>query len=941
MSEQNLYEELYVNKYIRDSGFIDWAIDYIGSGYNYVRNNYSNRYFEFTLSNDVKYNFRLGLEILTLYLYPELYGELDEYILQGYSHYKEEIKTEIKNIFLRELENYKNEYFNDPRVGRLYKEKFLLVLISAGRISSDVYRDPGYSGIPDFINSPEDAVNCFTQFWIVRGYKNFDPSTSDFNWQRYLENGYHNNPITPWTEVYKNSKRDIVFYDEDGSSKYYSSVGFSKLEQLLNTKNLNDYSYCTIPFIQRLVDASFEWYATQEKRIYKFIFEDRQGKVELTTDNNYSIYHIPIKDKNNNYYNNIETFLGRDLLDNNAFKDSSLSLYFGWNSTPGIGADVNIVDTYFSSTYAKESITEEELDLNYTIRFEYSGPEQLYVNDSILNYQHMMLAYLDFENQDGSTYSIRIKNFTFSKDKIEKGNNNIIIGIGQCGEYGEYTININGIFNPDDYDITVVSDPDVNTWNTFFEPFEISLIAFDDNKNRILNDQFYIKYAITYDNTIPNIKNNYEIIYSNKDGIIKLNINKACRISIDAYGIPIYNKNITDTLEEEYKVKHICENLIIPLEAFITSFTAKYISDLSIAVNSNVPRKYVQIFITKSNNTTVKFTLESDAYNDYVLTPNIITHIEDNTIQVSYNDPILNKIWTSDIIVYGKAQELALEAIYVGITIDTDGDGRADRIRDKQLNNLVSKSEILVTLLLYDGYEESRKFLTNEEWEFVTFPQITNLNLGIFEIMRNNLRCQVKVPFLWLPINSRIDVWYEGYPVRVGEKIIPENFRIYLYKPNDNRELIPFDQCQIYPNDFIIHNVGANWFTVRYKFDNFTISDKVAIIGYKDNTYPGNDFELLYYNPNINSLENVTEIFDEACTTAGVRYFNWEKILDMVIKTGKYGQYKLYAPVLTGLSTRSDTEWLITCMYEKGLSAQLNKLILKKEEQTNGEEEGN
>lgn len=933
MDEQKLYEELYVNKYIRDSGFIDWAIDYIGSGYSYVRDNYRYKYFEFTLSNGLKYNFHLSLEILAQYLYPELYGDLDEYILHFHSSETEEIKTEIKNIFFRELENYKNEYFNDPRVGRLYKEKFLLVLFSATRgYHDDIFRDPGYCGIPDFINSPEDAVNCFTQWWIVHGYKDFDPSTSNFNWQQYSKNGYHNNPVSSWTEVYKNSKRDIIFYDEDKSSKYYSCTEFVNVEQLLNTKGLYDYSYCTVPFIQRLIGASFEWYATQEKRIYKFIFEDRQGKVNLTTDNNYSIYHIPIKDKNNNYYNNVETFLGKDLLDNNAFKDSSLSFYFCWNPNPGIGANLNINDTYFSSTYARESIPEEEIDFNYTIRFEYNGPKQLYVDDSISNYKHMISAYLDFKDKDNNTYSIRIKRFAFSKDKIEKGNNNIIVGIGQYGEYGERTININGIFNPDNYDITVISDPDVNTWNTFSKPFEITFVAFDDNKNRILNDQFYIKYAITYDNTIPDIENSYKIIHSNKDGIIKLNINEACRISIDAYGVPIYNENVTDILEEEYKVKHICENLIIPFETFIKSFTAKYISSLPIAVNSNIPRKYVQILIKKSDDTTARFTIESNAYDNYILTPDIVTHIGDNIIQVSYYDPILDKTWTSDIIVSGKIQELALEATYIGISIDTDGDGHADHVREKQLNNLVTKSEILVSLVSYDGYEESRRFLMNEEWEFVTFPQITNLNLGIFEIMRNDLRCQVRVPFVWLPINSRIDAWYEGYPVLVGEKIVPEDFRIYLYKPNNNRELIPFDQCQIDPQDFTIHNVGTNWFTVRYRFNNFTISDKVAIIGYEEIEYPEKDFELLYYNTLTHSVEDVTDEFDEVCKIAGRRWFNWNKILERINETFGYGTYKLHAPKLTGLSTRCDTEWYITCKYKKALEAMLLKECIKKEE---------
>lgn len=482
---------------------------------------------------------------------------------------------------------------------------------------------------------------------------------------------------------------------------------------------------------------------------------------------------------------------------------------------------------------------------------------------------------------------------------------------------------------------TYYIQPDISTWRDSLNPFTTTILAYDDSNIRINNKQFYIVYDITYDDTIPDLENNGHTLYSDKDGRIELFFNQRCRISIDLYMVSQYDDTIDVSQmadPDKYVCHHICNNLIIPFEPYITNIEAKYISDFPIAVNSNIPRKYIQIFVTKSDNTTTRFTIESNAYDNYVLTPNIITHIGDNTIQVSYHDPILNKVWISDIIISGKVQELLLEATYIGISIDTDGDGQDDHIREKQLNNLVTKSEILVALVSYDGYEESRRFLTNEEWEFVTFPQITNLNLGIFEIMRNDLRCNVRVPFVWLPINSRIDAWYEGYPVLVGEKIVPDDFRIYLYKPNNNRELIPFDQCQIDPDDFTIHNVGTNWFTVRYKFDNFTISDKVAIIGYEEIKYPEKDFELLYYNPLTHSVEDVTDEFDEVCKIAGRRWFNWNKILERINEISGYGAYKLHAPKLSGLSTRYDTEWYITCKYKKALEAMLLKECIKKEE---------
>lgn len=477
--------------------------------------------------------------------------------------------------------------------------------------------------------------------------------------------------------------------------------------------------------------------------------------------------------------------------------------------------------------------------------------------------------------------------------------------------------------------------PDISTWKTQLNPFIVTILAYDDNNIRISNKQVYAVYDITYDDTVPDL-NNGQTIYSDKDGRIEFHFSGRCRISIDIYMVSEYDDTIDISQmadPSKYTCYHVCDNLIIPFEPFITDFKATYVSDQLVAVNDVIPRKYVQVLVTKSDNTTARFTLESEAYDDYIITPQTVEHIDANTIEVSYYDPILDQTWTAPITVYGKEQELRIEATYVGIAIDIDDDGKADKIQEKQLNNLVSKNEILVSLITFDGYEEKRRFLTNEEWEFVTFPQITNTNLGLFEIMRNNLRCNVKVPFLWLPADCHIDAWYEGDPVRVGEKFVPDDFRIYLYYPNHNREMILFDHCQIEPLDFVIHHTGANWFTVRYRYNNWTISDKVAIMGYEEMVYPEHDFEMLYYDPNTHSVIDVTEDFDEACQIAGNRYFNWSKILDRIKDTAHYGQYKLYAPKLTGLSTRCDTEWFITCLYRRAIDAMLIKQYLEDEEE--------
>ncbi len=485
---------------------------------------------------------------------------------------------------------------------------------------------------------------------------------------------------------------------------------------------------------------------------------------------------------------------------------------------------------------------------------------------------------------------------------------------------------------------TYYLQPNVSTWQNQYDPFIATILAYDDNNIRISNKQLYVIYDITYDDSIPDLINNGKTLYSDKDGRIEFHFAERCHVSIDLYMVSEYDASLDIAYmadPEKYTCYHVCDNVIIPFKPYVTSFEASYISDVPVAVNSTIPRKYVQVLIRKSDNTSARFTIESDAYKDYIVTPNTIEHINDNVVTVSYRDPIIDRLWQQDIIVTGKVQELEILATYIGILVDLDGDGKPDEVRKKQLNNLVSKSEILVTLITYDGYTNSQRYLDNDEWEFTTFPQITNVNLGIFTIMRNDLRCNVRVPFLWYPADCWIDAWYEGYPVLVGQKFIPSDFRIYLYKPNHNRELLPFDQCQIVPDDYVIHNVGTNWFTIRYKYNNWTISDKVAIIGYEETKYEEKDFELLYYNPTTHSIEDVTGLFDEACTIAMRRYFNWSKILSKVSELVMYGKYKLHAPKLCGLSSRCDTDWIFTCTYNKAIDAMLIKQYVDQEKEDN------
>ena len=461
----------------------------------------------------------------------------------------------------------------------------------------------------------------------------------------------------------------------------------------------------------------------------------------------------------------------------------------------------------------------------------------------------------------------------------------------------------------------VYINPSIDQWKDLTEQLDATFIAYDDLNNRICNSQFYIKYAVTYDNSVPNLNEGTEI-YSNKDGIIILNLPKErCRISLAIYTVSNYDESLKpDYKLNDYNEDIIFDNEILPFQPYIVSFQALYISDQQIPVTYKVPRKYVQVTITKSDHSLSKFTIESKVRKDYKLYPEYVNYINEVPINVYYEDTILDKTWECVIIVVGKPKELRIEAIYLGETRD--------------IGSLISKDEIFVNLILFDGEKEITTSINNNLWNFAVFPQITESNLGFFIIEYNNLQTEINVPHRRAPSGYVLEVWYEGEEIKLGNSFTPYDLRIYLYDNVGLRHDINFSKCGIEPNNYQIDKEGNNWFTITYKVGNHLLKDKFVVKGYKGKKPQQIDFQMLYLDPNIHSIIDVTSQFDEVCKRYNERYFNWQVIFNYIISINKYGFYKLIAPELTGLSTRYVTEWGLHCYYNKAFSAELLKTII-------------
>jgi hypothetical protein len=461
--------------------------------------------------------------------------------------------------------------------------------------------------------------------------------------------------------------------------------------------------------------------------------------------------------------------------------------------------------------------------------------------------------------------------------------------------------------------------PEVNTWKNIIEPFSFSIIAYDNNNRRITNKQFYIIYDITTDGTTPDLGNG-TVLYSNNDGVIELELDQKCRISIEVYFVNIFDENLNiDSLAEEYIHQNICDNLLLPFEPYIQKFEAVYASAVPIAVTDPVRRKYTKVTLYKSNGTVVSFTLEKALYDSYIIEPTTISNVGLNTLTVKYYDDLLEKEWQCNIEVLGKSKEIEIYSIYKG--------------EKKHLNNVVLKTEVSVYLKLYDGVKYSITPLIYTEWEFTSFPQVTNLNEGHFILIHNSLKCGLTVPFYWISYKWKLDAWYEGFPVKVGNKFVPGDFRIYLYREDGIVTYLKLDECSIDSKDYVVPKEGINWYTVSYRANDYTLKDKVAIIGYVEKECPEEEWSIHYFDPNLQTYIDMTSIFVDSCKMNDEVYFNWGKILNRINSIKMFGTYKLYAPIFTGLSTTYDTEWIIYCDSRRGIRSQLFRNIYKEEEE--------
>lgn len=465
-------------------------------------------------------------------------------------------------------------------------------------------------------------------------------------------------------------------------------------------------------------------------------------------------------------------------------------------------------------------------------------------------------------------------------------------------------------------------DPTPSEWIYKTKEFEVTIQAYDDYNKRISGHQLYVILSIIKDGVEQK-----DTIFSDDNGIISFKVSEECTVSLDTYRVNEVDttRSPSETLDSsKYKREIIFTNQYLPFRPFAIGLKAKY-TGKSLFVGDVVPLDKIEVTINMSDMTTEHQTINDDPTN-FIITPQTITIKGDNTVHITYHDTVFNKDYECDIIISGKYRESDLYAEYQKYRVAPDGSKELKR--PKTFGETVSKDEIDVYVTIFDGTQNTVIKVPEDEWEFTTYPVVTNMNLGIFEIEYNQMRATVRVS-VDVTINGwYLDAWYEGYPIKIHHKYIASNFRIYLInRHTDEFRMLELHECIIEPESPILDKTGWNWYTVKYRWGSYEFKDKVAIYCYEDAIIESTEFSMWYWDYNTHSLVNNTKLFDDACTVGGKRWFNWFKIHNRIIELNRYGFYRLRAPKLCGLDTRFDTEWILRCEQNTQLEAELNRYL--------------
>lgn len=454
----------------------------------------------------------------------------------------------------------------------------------------------------------------------------------------------------------------------------------------------------------------------------------------------------------------------------------------------------------------------------------------------------------------------------------------------------------------------LVITPAVDKWAYQPDAFTIVIKAYDDNGKQCYGRNLSIQYNITYDGTMPDLTQ-MQRIYSDASGIITLVITKACVISL--YGI--YSRDVQDPSKGEV-AQELAINYEITFQPVVLEMTATY-AGAAVPLKESLNDSYLTVKAKMSDGT-----IKTIHPSEYRITDYIIKKLGDNVKTLTYIDPILNIAWTVKFIVQGVKNLRSIHATYIG---------QEKFIGDRILPEEVEVFGIFITDV--DNFGQTtlnREQVPSTDWFFADIPVITDLNQGVIRIGLQQAETTIAVPYK-ITTSLRLNVWYEGVKIKVGNTYSPDDLVIYLIDADGKRKKISWQHCSI--SSYLVEEEGYNWFTVSYTNEYATITQEFPVEGiiYKD--FVDLEFKVLYSKDRDSEPEDLTARFRQILEMDGMVIIDWSNFLAAVNKIERYGIYTVTVPKLSGLSNQYDMDWEVLCINDVTLKANIQKIYNEEE----------
>jgi hypothetical protein len=449
--------------------------------------------------------------------------------------------------------------------------------------------------------------------------------------------------------------------------------------------------------------------------------------------------------------------------------------------------------------------------------------------------------------------------------------------------------------------------PAVDKWLYQTDAFTIIFKAYDDNGVQCRNNQMAIKYGITYDGSMPDLMQ-MEKVYGDASGLIALVITKPCVISVFGEYAHDVNDPSKGTVTQEIAI-----NYEITFQPIILKMYAEYVGP-DIQVTNDFNGADVIVKAEYSDGSIQQIPTNACIIPDYQ-----ICKVGENIKSLTYTEPALGTIWNLDFVVIGIPKLLSIEAQYIG--------------ERRVIGDRVFPEEIVVYGTFLISMEDTEKTeIPQDEWFFINIPIITEDNDGIFRLKYKKIEIEVSVPYDI--VNSlRLNVWYEGAKIEVGNTYNPDNVIVYLVYPNGDRKRISWKHCQI--NSYLVTQEGWNWFTITYTTEFIKVTQEFPVEGIILKKYIDLDFKVLYILDKTSDREedqmNVTKEFKKGMSFDDILIVDWNQFLKIVNLSSRYGLYIVTVPKSSGMSNRFDMDWEVLCINKNTIKANIKKIYDEEE----------